>query len=864
VEDFFDLILPIKNFEGMKFTSIHESIAFLMNPEMMDGPNQYACELCGGKRDALKGQRFEHLPDVLTLSLMRFDFNYQTFERVKINDFYKFDLRLDLSRYTGRADEVYDLVAVIVHRGDAYAGHYHAIIRDALLEADVTEIDNQKLLVGLPVYPLDPLANQRSWVEHARDLPTSTEELFRSLFRQPAGEEAKEPGEPAAKPDQKKDKRDKKSKKDDKPPKQEKQEEPDDPFPTEVPRTPETEYLFNNWWNLDDSRVSRIDVNRLSKYFGKNKESAYILMYRKVALNANNEQIRDAVPPAPVFEDIQQEERSMQTFVDSYDIMKTKLRIKVRHVDHAYDHDCQAIKEGQSRTVELDFEETLASLKQKVRGQLDLAPDARFLLVQYDPVANGTVQMPSMITDGDPWQERFLLVKDLMLYHNTDYLVVPVDHPLVPELQDLLSLGNVRVRVKVRTGEKVTEMLIRKYANNQQLLELFRPLVQDWQLRLQDIFVVDVDEKRALAEIPKTQRVKGIPSDDFEFCLLNTDNIYKQGGLQLVANSDYTFAETALKVSLLISRDDTDSDSATKFLADKNLTLDGLLKLLKEYYELEPASMRRLRDLYHGKLIKKNEMSLTLEEYRRKEGVDPGCLGERLRLERGQQPQAEGVLLKIRLDIPTETGEKITLRDELAVTLYDHVREVLEAVCSKLNVDADEYYLYTVNWAEDAVKKLADMTLTVEEAGIIEDCSLRLMHCTHGMSDEMRTYEVHFSESGHPGDLRKLGKVSINENLKVSDLKANIKQLCTKETGFETAFTLENMVVRQLNKLNKPSKVLSEASKTIKRLKVNCIGLVFTIYEPPILCKPTELRIFVRRRINREAYQNYQELALDK
>ena len=845
----------------MKFTSVHESISFLMNPEMMDGPNQYACESCGGKRDALKGQRFEHLPDVLTLSLMRFDFNYQTFERVKINDHYKFDLRLDMSKYTGRPDEVYDLVAVIIHRGDAYAGHYHAIIRDALLEADVTEIDNLKLLADSPTFEEEKVANQRTWIENARDLPTETEELFRSMFNTSGVEEMEEGSQPAAKVEKKKDKKDKKSKKEEKP---EKAEEPDDPFPTEVPRTEETEYLFNNWWSLDDSRVSRIDVNRLSKYFGKNKENAYILMYRKTSLNANNQKIRDAAPPLPVFEDIRLEERSMQTFVDSYEIMKTKLRIKVRHVDAGYDHASQAVKEGPSKTVELDFQESLASLKQKVRKQLDLPDDAKFLMIQYDPVANGTIQLPSMITGCEEWQERFFLVKDLMLYHNTNYFVVPIDHPLIPELQDLLTVGNIRVRVKVRVGDKTTEMLVRKYSNNEQLFELFKPLVQDWPLKLHDIFVVDVDEKRALVEIPRMQRVRGIPSDDFEFCLLNTDNIYKQGGLQLVANSDYTFAETHLKVSLLISRDDTDSDNSTKFLADKNLTLDGLLKLLKEYYELEPASMRRLRDLYHGKLIKKSEMSMTLEDYRRKEGVEPGCLGERLRIERGQQPQAEGVLLKIRLDIPTETGEKITLRDELAVTLYDHVREVLEGVCAKLSVDADEYYLYTVNWAEDAVKKLADMTLTVEEAGIIEDCTLRLMHCTHGMSDEMRTYEVYFSESGHPGELRRLGKVSINENMKVADLKANIKQLCTKETGFETAFNLDNMVVRQLNKLNKPSKVLSEVTKTIKRLKINCIGLVFTIYEPAIICKPTELRIFVRKRINREAYQNYQELALDK
>ncbi|CAM9263779.1 unnamed protein product, partial [Hapterophycus canaliculatus] len=29
---------------------------------------------------------------------------------------------------------VYDLLAVVVHRGSAYSGHYHALIRDCLHE----------------------------------------------------------------------------------------------------------------------------------------------------------------------------------------------------------------------------------------------------------------------------------------------------------------------------------------------------------------------------------------------------------------------------------------------------------------------------------------------------------------------------------------------------------------------------------------------------------------------------------------------------------------------------------------------------------------------------------------------------------
>lgn len=57
-EHFYDLLLPIKNFNGANNKSIDESIQFLMNPEMLDGGNQYQCETCATKVDAMKGQRF--------------------------------------------------------------------------------------------------------------------------------------------------------------------------------------------------------------------------------------------------------------------------------------------------------------------------------------------------------------------------------------------------------------------------------------------------------------------------------------------------------------------------------------------------------------------------------------------------------------------------------------------------------------------------------------------------------------------------------------------------------------------------------------------------------------------------------------
>ena len=147
---------------------------------MMEGTNQYSCEKCGTKVDALKGLEYQKLPDVMTISLMRFDFNYQTFERMKINDFYKFDLRLNMGKFTGNEDELYDLCGIVVHRGDAYAGHYHAIIRDCLDEK--VKVPDQLAAAGPKKEDLlletPEIVTKRKWIDDAKPVSANEKALM--------------------------------------------------------------------------------------------------------------------------------------------------------------------------------------------------------------------------------------------------------------------------------------------------------------------------------------------------------------------------------------------------------------------------------------------------------------------------------------------------------------------------------------------------------------------------------------------------------------------------------------------------------------------------------------------------------------
>lgn len=66
--------------------SVTESLEYFLKPEVLDGDNQYYCQACAKKVDAVKGLKFDRLPYLLSLQLKRFDFDYTTFQRIKLND----------------------------------------------------------------------------------------------------------------------------------------------------------------------------------------------------------------------------------------------------------------------------------------------------------------------------------------------------------------------------------------------------------------------------------------------------------------------------------------------------------------------------------------------------------------------------------------------------------------------------------------------------------------------------------------------------------------------------------------------------------------------------------------------------------
>ena len=161
-EDFVHVSVEVRNKRDLV-----ESLQSYVSGELLEADNQWSCEACGCKRDAVKRACFSgaKLPGTLCVHLKRFEFDYETMQRLKIKSRFEFPMELDMTPFTvealerdaarearaaadervdERVDDVsvsaadqaplepkrYRLVGVVVHSGTAFAGHYYSYIRE--------------------------------------------------------------------------------------------------------------------------------------------------------------------------------------------------------------------------------------------------------------------------------------------------------------------------------------------------------------------------------------------------------------------------------------------------------------------------------------------------------------------------------------------------------------------------------------------------------------------------------------------------------------------------------------------------------------------------------------------------------------
>ncbi|XP_050532812.1 ubiquitin carboxyl-terminal hydrolase 48-like isoform X2 [Daktulosphaira vitifoliae] len=136
---FYELDLNIK---GHK--TLNDSLQEFLKEEQLSGDDQYYCNHCNSKQDAVRRICLTNLPPVLNIQLMRFVYDRQTMQKKKLNTYIQFSQTLDMAKYLNlpfhldealKEKHMYNLCAVLIHKGSsAYSGHYIAHINDIAAE----------------------------------------------------------------------------------------------------------------------------------------------------------------------------------------------------------------------------------------------------------------------------------------------------------------------------------------------------------------------------------------------------------------------------------------------------------------------------------------------------------------------------------------------------------------------------------------------------------------------------------------------------------------------------------------------------------------------------------------------------------
>ncbi|EAY17716.1 Clan CA, family C19, ubiquitin hydrolase-like cysteine peptidase [Trichomonas vaginalis G3] len=117
-ESFLTLTVPVKG-----STNINDSFEQMSAPEFFTGQNKIEAEGLG-KIDARRYAKQTEIPQFLIMQLSRFEYNYQTWQRIKIDTPFIFPINLLVN------NSKYKLCGVIVHMGTAEFGHYVSYVRD--------------------------------------------------------------------------------------------------------------------------------------------------------------------------------------------------------------------------------------------------------------------------------------------------------------------------------------------------------------------------------------------------------------------------------------------------------------------------------------------------------------------------------------------------------------------------------------------------------------------------------------------------------------------------------------------------------------------------------------------------------------
>lgn len=119
--------------------TLEDSLKAYVDGEVMEGDNKIKCGTCDAYHDAVKRACLKDVPDHLIFHLKRFEYDLVKGIRSKVNDYFSFPTKIDMQPYKVESimngldtssEDVFELVGVLVHAGNAESGHYYSFIKE--------------------------------------------------------------------------------------------------------------------------------------------------------------------------------------------------------------------------------------------------------------------------------------------------------------------------------------------------------------------------------------------------------------------------------------------------------------------------------------------------------------------------------------------------------------------------------------------------------------------------------------------------------------------------------------------------------------------------------------------------------------
>ena len=297
IESEYVLNLQILNMKGLK-ESLYSSFGF---EEIIE---DYKCEKCDKKVSLTKWSKIISLPNYINFGLNRFSYDFNTFERIKLNNRFEFPLELDMKDFCDFTEKkdlqkndneyLYELYGVIVHSGTPFSGHYYSYIRDT--------------------------TNQGNWkLEEEIKVDKNNDNKNKNEIKE---DEKKNNGD---KLDKKKGKNKKKGNKENKNLNLNTNNDINE-WQKDFPIPYENKSLKEKWFEFNDTSVTSMPISRIEKAF-KGKASAYMLFYSK---KENTKEKIDILPPPDYLKNYMDElNKNLEKERINYEEEKNSFMIKI-------------------------------------------------------------------------------------------------------------------------------------------------------------------------------------------------------------------------------------------------------------------------------------------------------------------------------------------------------------------------------------------------------------------------------------------------------------------------------------------------------------------------------------------------------